>query len=151
VDIPEPLARLVRQLPERRRGGSSAHLSDPHQWLFPGERAGHSMGRSHLGKRLAAVGVDVRGARNGPLLQVAGDVPPVVLADHTSQNGTSCFFWKGRLARSSSENAVRAVDLLRHADTGSRVSASEPTCSCGVGGRFGRSCPSAYVLAGNWG
>lgn len=41
VVIPEPLARLVRQLPLRRRRGSAAYLSDPQQWLFPGGRAGY--------------------------------------------------------------------------------------------------------------
>lgn len=81
VEIPEPLAELVRQLPQRRRRGSSAYLSDPHQWLFPGGRAGSPISRSHLSKRLADVGVEVRAARNGALLQLAGEVPPVVLAD----------------------------------------------------------------------
>lgn len=81
VEIPEPLAGLLRQLPERRRGGSSAYLSDPEQWLFPGGRAGHPISRSHLSKRLRDIGVGVRQARNGALLQLAGEVPPIVLAD----------------------------------------------------------------------
>lgn len=81
VEVPEPLARLVRQLPQRRRRGSAAYLSDPDQWLFPGGRPGYPISRSHLSRRLAAVGVDVRGARNGALLQLAGQVPPVVIAD----------------------------------------------------------------------
>ncbi len=81
VGIPEPLARLVRQLPQRRRRGSSAYLSDPDQWLFPGGRAGYPITRSHLAKRLRNVGVNIRAARNGALLQLAGEVPPVVLAD----------------------------------------------------------------------
>lgn len=81
VVIPERLARLVRQLPQRRRRGSSAYLSDPHQWLFPGGRAGYPISRAQLSRRLARVGVDVSAARNGALLQLAGEVPPIVLAD----------------------------------------------------------------------
>lgn len=81
VVIPDPLARLVRQLPQRRWRGASAYLSDPHQWLFPGGRAGYPISRAQLSRRLAAAGVDVRAARNGALLQLAGEVPPIVLAD----------------------------------------------------------------------
>lgn len=81
VEIPEPLAELVRQLPQRRRRGASAYLSDPDQWLFPGGRAGYPISRGQLSRRLASIGVDARGARNGALLQLAGEVPPIVLAD----------------------------------------------------------------------
>lgn len=81
VKMAEPLAGLLRQLPHRRRQGSAAHLSDPDQWLFPGGRAGHPISRSHLSKRLRDIGVEIRGARNAALLQLAGEVPPVVLAD----------------------------------------------------------------------
>lgn len=81
ITLPEDLARLVRHLPQRRRRGSSAYLSDPDHWLFPGGRAGHHISRSHLSHRLRALGVDIRSARNGALLQLAGDVPPVALAD----------------------------------------------------------------------
>lgn len=81
VVIPEPLARLVGQLPQRRWRGSSAYLSDPHQWLFPGGRAGFPISSAQLSRRLARVGVEVRAARNAALLQLAGEVPPIVLAD----------------------------------------------------------------------
>lgn len=81
VVIPEQFARLVRQLPQQRRRGSAAYLSDPDQWLFPGGRAGHPISRSHLSKRLAGIGVNVRAARTGALLQLAGELPPVALAD----------------------------------------------------------------------
>lgn len=81
VEIPEPLAALVRQLPNRRRRGPSAYLSDAHQWLFPGGRAGHPISRSRLSARLASIGVDARAARNGALLRLGGQVPAVVLAD----------------------------------------------------------------------
>lgn len=81
MEIPEPLAELVRQLPQHRRRGSSAYLSDPQQWLFPGGRAGYPISRGQLSRRLASIGVDARGARNGALLQLAGEVPPIVLAD----------------------------------------------------------------------
>ncbi|MGH2755274.1 MAG: hypothetical protein ACRDLB_12700 [Actinomycetota bacterium] len=95
VEIPEPLARLVRQLPQRRRRGSSAHLSDPDQWLFPGGRAGHPISRSHLSKRLRDIGIDIREARNAALLQLAGEVPPVVLADLLGISINNAVKWVG--------------------------------------------------------
>lgn len=93
VVIPEPLARLVRQLPQRRRRGASAHLTDPHQWLFPGGRAGYPISRAQLSRRLAKVGVEVRAARNGALIQLAGEVPPVVLADLLGTSINSVVKW----------------------------------------------------------
>ena len=91
--IPEPLARLVRQLPQRRRRGASAYLSDPHQWLFPGGRAGYPISRAQLSRRLAATGIDVRAARNGALFQLAGEVPPIVLADLLGISVNSAVKW----------------------------------------------------------
>lgn len=93
VVIPEPLARLVGQLPQRRWQGASAYLSDPHQWLFPGGRAGYPISRAQLTRRLAAAGVDVRAARNGALLQLAGEVPPIVLADLLGISINSAVKW----------------------------------------------------------
>lgn len=95
VEIPEPLAELVRQLPQRRRRGSSAYLSDPQQWLFPGGRAGYPISRSQLSRRLAYVGVEVRAARNGALLQLAGEVPPIVLADLLGISINNAVKWVG--------------------------------------------------------
>ena len=95
VEIPEPLEGLLRQLPQRRRGGPSAYLSDPNQWLFPGNRAGHPISRSHLSKRLGVVGVEIRGARNAALLQLAGEVPPIVLADLLGISINGAVKWVG--------------------------------------------------------
>lgn len=66
---------------------------DPDQWLFPGGRAGHPISSSHLSKRLAAIGVDVRAARNGAMLQLAGEVPAVVLADLLSISVNTAVKW----------------------------------------------------------
>lgn len=95
VEIPEPLAELVRQLPQRRRRGSSAYLSDPHQWLFPGGRAAYPISRGQLSRRLASIGVDARGARNGALLQLAGEVPPIVLSDLLGISINAAIRWVG--------------------------------------------------------
>lgn len=92
VVLPELVARLVRHLPQRRRG-SSGYLSDPNQWLFPGTRAGYPISRSQLSRRLTRIGVEVRAARNGALLQLAGEVPPVVFADLLGISINSAVRW----------------------------------------------------------
>jgi hypothetical protein len=121
VVIPEPLARLVRQLPQRRRRGSSAYLSDPQQWLFPGSRAGYPISRAQLSRRLAAAGVEVRAARNGALLQLAGEVPPIVLADLLGISINNAVKWV-RISSGDWSNyaADRSQRPRTHSDHGSQ-------------------------------
>jgi L-alanine-DL-glutamate epimerase-like enolase superfamily enzyme len=64
---------LLTQLVQRRRGTGTG-------WLFPGAVAGWPFNAEQLSRRLNAIGVRVRAARNATMIDLAGDVLAVVLS-----------------------------------------------------------------------
>ncbi|MET8860692.1 hypothetical protein [Streptomyces sp. NPDC004579] len=79
--IPEPLAGLIRELVRTRRGYAALGHTDAHRWLFPGARAGRPMSAQHLGTRLNRIGLRGRAGRNSALLDLAAELPAVVLSN----------------------------------------------------------------------
>lgn len=82
VVVPDPLATHLTTLIATGRAhhvgiGSTASSS----WLFPGHLPGRPITASQLGQRLGAFGIDARAARRAAQLQLAAEVPAVVLAD----------------------------------------------------------------------
>lgn len=80
--VPEPLATHVTVLLATGRAhhigiGSTA----PSPWLFPGHLPGRPITASRLGQRLGVFGIDARAARRAAQLQLAAEVPAVVLAE----------------------------------------------------------------------
>lgn len=73
VQLPPPVDDLLTQLVQRRRGTGTG-------WLFPGAVAGQPFNAEQLTRRLNAIGVRVRAARNTTMIDLAGDVPAVVLS-----------------------------------------------------------------------
>jgi L-alanine-DL-glutamate epimerase-like enolase superfamily enzyme len=65
------LIQLVRQ---RRAEPAGA------DWLFPGAVAGRPLNVEQMTRRLNTIGVQVRAARNTTMMDLAGDVPAVVLS-----------------------------------------------------------------------
>jgi hypothetical protein len=59
----------------------AGHLAERDQWLFPGRRPGHPMHPTSLSHRLRGLGIEPRAARNTALLQLAAELPSLVLAD----------------------------------------------------------------------
>lgn len=81
-----PLDQLARELaagsaPDAATLGLAQSFPAGQQWLFPGRRAGQPIGDKGLSRRLTALGIPVRGARNSALLELAREVPPSILAD----------------------------------------------------------------------
>lgn len=79
LDLPEPLATLIQDLPTQRRDGAAAHL--PNTWLFAGSHAGAPLTANSLRNRLKNIGIDPRRMRVAATDQLARELPPVVLAD----------------------------------------------------------------------
>lgn len=82
VIVPEPLAAHLTALTTTGRAhhigiGSTA----PSPWLFPGHLPGRPITANQLGQRLAVFGIDARAARRAAQLQLAAEVPAVVLAE----------------------------------------------------------------------
>lgn len=78
VELPEPLATLVQQLPIRRWANTVGQV--PTTWLFPGGRAGAHLHATALGTRLRQLGIEPRRMRAAALDQLTRDIPPAMLA-----------------------------------------------------------------------
>ncbi|MDQ6839947.1 MAG: hypothetical protein M3137_16875 [Actinomycetota bacterium] len=79
LELPEPFATLVGQLPVLRRGGVVNRVENP--WLFPGSRAGRHLAAANLANRLRGVGIEPRKMRGAALAQLSSEMAPAVLAD----------------------------------------------------------------------
>ncbi|GAB2681106.1 hypothetical protein [Thalassiella azotivora] len=99
VTLPPSLARIAADLAAGRSrdphvaglGQSVAHDQD---WLFPGRRAGQPITSKGLHRRLTAMGVPARRARNTALLELAREVPPAVLADLLGLHPATADKWR---------------------------------------------------------
>jgi hypothetical protein len=80
VDLPEPLAGLVRDLAASRRGHSLLDAPAATPWLFPGGNPGQPVSTGHLGKRLHRIGLSPRQDRSTALFTLAAELPAALLA-----------------------------------------------------------------------
>ncbi|MBV7243667.1 hypothetical protein [Streptomyces sp. MW-W600-10] len=80
VEIPEPLSALIRELVRTRKGYAVVGHTDAHPWLFPGGLPGRPISPAHLKHRLGRLGIPTRAGRNTALMDLAGQLPAVVLS-----------------------------------------------------------------------
>ncbi|MFI5804415.1 hypothetical protein [Streptomyces sp. NPDC051561] len=80
ADMPAPLDELVRRLVQRRRGHSAVRPAHEPSWLLPGAYAGRPMAAAHLSRRLKQIGIRPRAARHTALMDIAADLPAVVIS-----------------------------------------------------------------------
>jgi hypothetical protein len=114
VLIPQPIADLVRQLPDRRQHGTSGHTTDTQRWLYPGRNAGQHLHVESLRARLAPLGIRSRETRTTALLQLAAELPPTVLADLLGMHPNTAVKWSKAAAsdwtRYAASRARQAVE-----------------------------------------
>ncbi|WP_308124603.1 hypothetical protein [Streptomyces sp. NEAU-YJ-81] len=80
VEIPAPLDDLIRQLAERRNGrAATVPLREP-KWLFHSTYPGQPIDPHTLGRRLKAIGVPPQLARHASLMDIASELPAVVIS-----------------------------------------------------------------------
>jgi hypothetical protein len=91
LELPEPFASLITQLPHRRRVGIAAHLPNP--WLFPSARAGRHATPRAISARLQRLGIQPRAMRQAALIQLAAEIPPAMLAGILSIHPTTAVKW----------------------------------------------------------
>lgn len=91
LELPEPFACLITQLPHRRRAGTAAHLPNP--WLFPSARAGRHATPRAISTRLQRLGIQPRAMRQAALIQLAAEIPPAMLAGILGIHPTTAVKW----------------------------------------------------------
>jgi hypothetical protein len=79
IDVPEPLATLLRTYLNCRRNMATAANPDS-AWLFPGGMPGRHIDAAHIANKLRAAGVPVLAARMGTWRQLVREAPPSILA-----------------------------------------------------------------------
>ena len=97
IRIPEPLASHLHQLTRDRRRLSQVPVGGPGPWLFPGLHPGQPVLPATISHRLARIGVDTVTGRASALLQLAGELPPTVVADLLGMRPKTAIAW-GQLA-----------------------------------------------------
>ncbi len=110
LEIPQPLAGLLRQLPWRRQIGPSGVVPGADRWLFPGRQAGRHIHPDHLRRRMLDLGLPPRAARHVALLQLAREVPAAELADTLNIDVGTATRWA---ARSGANWTGYAADRLQ--------------------------------------
>ena len=81
LDLPTPLAALVLELVENRRGHAVIGHTDDHPWLFPGGAPGQHISSARLAHRLKRLQIPPRASRNTALMGLAAEIPAKVLGD----------------------------------------------------------------------
>jgi hypothetical protein len=77
---PPPLDVLVMELVQQRHGCSTLGRRDDHPWLFPGTIAGQPISSRQLMRKLTALGIRARPARNATLMELSAELPAIVLS-----------------------------------------------------------------------
>lgn len=81
IELHDPLSDLVLQLANNRRNRAAFGHTDDHPWLFPGGAPGRPINPRTLMIRLQPFGVRARAGRNTTLMDLAAQVPAVVLSE----------------------------------------------------------------------
>jgi hypothetical protein len=80
AEIPAPLDGLIRQLVERRNGRAATVPIEEPKWLFHSIYPGQPIDPHTLGRRLKAIGVPPQLARHAALMDIASELPAVVIS-----------------------------------------------------------------------
>jgi len=80
VNLPEPLADLVRGLITHRHGHAAIGDHGTSPWLFPGGQPGRPISSYQLAERLRQLGLHPGQSRSTALFQLATDLPAALLA-----------------------------------------------------------------------
>ncbi|MHC3475215.1 hypothetical protein ACYF6T_42020 [Streptomyces sp. 7R007] len=80
TDLPPPLDALVLKLVQQRHGYSTLGRSDDQLWLFPGTAGGQPISSRQLMRKLTALGIKARPARNTTLMHLSAELPAVALS-----------------------------------------------------------------------
>ena len=81
VPVPGPLADAIRQLASGGRSHRGVGSPAAGPWLIPGHMPGRPITSSRLGERLRSIGIYAQTGRRAALLDLAAQLPAVVLAD----------------------------------------------------------------------
>lgn len=80
VELPEPVAGLLRALEAARAGHAAIGRPAATRWLFPGRRPGNPVSAAQMNKRLRDIGLRPKPARSAAMFGLAAELPAALLA-----------------------------------------------------------------------
>jgi hypothetical protein len=106
VELPPPLDTLVLDMLRQRHGTAVIGRTDDHPWLFPGGKAGLPLSLQSLMRRLKALGIKARPARNTTLMELAAELPDIVLSRLLGIHHSTAARWLRVAGRPDAEYAA---------------------------------------------
>lgn len=98
------------ELVHQRHGYSALGRRDDHPWLFPGRAGGQPISSRQLMRKLTALGIQARPARNTTLMELSAELPAVVLSRLLGLHISAAEKWTKETA---STRAAYAAELSR--------------------------------------
>ena len=114
IAVPPSMGAILRRLPIRDTQPRSAPLitGDSEVWLFPGSSATGHINTSVLSKRLKALGIPTRSARNAALISLAAELPISLVSDLFEISISTAMNWAREAGRDW--NAYLAAPRREH-------------------------------------
>ncbi|WP_328632257.1 hypothetical protein [Streptomyces sp. NBC_00356] len=116
IEIPEPLSTLIRELVSTRQGQAVVGYTDDHRWLFPGAFPGHPSSPARLSARLTRLGMPARPGRATALMDLAGQLPSVVLSHLLGLDIKTATLWSQTAGNTRSGYAAQVAQRALRKD-----------------------------------
>lgn len=116
IEMPPALAPILLAQVESALRNPKARHPDGKQWLFPGQHFGTHVSDSTLQRRLAAIGVRTRPARNAALMSLSAQMEAGVVAAAFGLHVGTATRWSANAGRTFN----RHVERHRQRDTASK-------------------------------
>ncbi|MET8706222.1 hypothetical protein [Streptomyces californicus] len=116
IEIPEPLSTLIRELVVTRKGMAVVGHTDTHPWLFPGGLPGRPISPMHLTGRLGRLGIPTRAGRATALVDLAGQLPSVVLSRLLGLNLNTATLWSQEAGNTRPSYAAQVARMAHRKD-----------------------------------
>ncbi len=113
VVMPPDIARLVNQQAQISEQNPKGLMPNEQRWLFPGQGFGTHLTPDALGRRLTALGIYMRPARNAALMHLAARLEPVILAQMLNLHENVAAEW----CRAAGRTFNKYVELRASAST----------------------------------
>ena len=94
--LPPAIANLIRQ--QAAQAASQPTAAEAKDWLFPGRTGIRPVTAHTLNARINQHGIRIRDGRTAALIDLAGQLPPAILADLLGLHPSTAVIWTRRIA-----------------------------------------------------
>lgn len=110
VEMPPALARILLAQVKSAKANPKSKRADDKRWLFPGQHFGTHVNDSSLQKRLAAIGINTRSARNAALMSLSAHIEPGIVAAVFGLHFGTATIWAANAGRTFNRHVARRAN-----------------------------------------